>query len=307
MSRRFPPPAAALRKAARITVLMLLPLVAVALVAGGESILPAMMALMAAAVVPFCTRRQALFFTVGLIATGVAAVAAAGAFWAVVGLVVVSSLVAGLASRVSAGVFGVAPVTAVVLGTEGQDLSVWRTGLVMAGVVVYVIVIMALGKIHIPATPVPWGVAVRHALVMALACGSATALVLHYDWPRGYWLVMTLAVVLRPYVGDSLHREVQRVVGTVAGAVIAGMLSPLPRPGQFVLAAACMMLMLAYAMLKDYVLQVTFLTPMVVFLVGSGTIESTLSEDLRRVVYTVGACLVGGALALLLARKEESA
>lgn len=302
----FPPPVRILRTAALVTVVLLVPLVAAALIGGGDALSPAVMGLMSAAVIPFCTRRQALGFTVGLVVTGTLATAAAGSTAAVVALVVVASLAAGLASRVSAGVYGVAPIVAAVLGMGPSGVSPLRAGVVMAGVCAYVTLVMVLAKVHVAPTPVPWEVAVRHALVMAAACGTATAIGLHYAWPRASWLVMTLAIVLRPYAGESLRRNVQRVTGTVAGAAIAVLLSPLPRPWQVVFAAVCMTLMLAYLMLKNYTLQVTFMTPMVVFLISSGAVEDTLNTDGLRVLYTVAACAVGGALALLLARQEQT-
>ena len=78
--------------------------------------------------------------------------------------------------------------------------------------------------------------------VMAIACGAATAVAVHYDWPKAYWLVMTLAIVLRPYAVDSLERNRQRVIGTLAGAILAAAAVPLPRPVLLVSAAICMSL-----------------------------------------------------------------
>lgn len=298
----FPPPAKTLRTATLLAVVLLIPLVVAGLVGGGTAILPAAMGLMAASVAPFCTRRQAAGFIVGLVVTGTVATAVVGNPVAIVIVMVLSCLLAGLSSRVSAGVFGVAPVVVAVLALDPQGATVLQTGVVMAAVAAYVAVAVHLSKVHVDPTPVPGGVALRHGLIMAAACGAATALALHYQWPRSYWLVMTLAIVLRPYAHDSLIRNRDRVVGTLAGAVLAGLLSPLPRGWQLLLAAVCMALMLSYVMLKNYVLQVTFLTPMTVFLVSSGSLSDTLNVDGLRVLYTVSACAVGGALALLLAR-----
>ena len=66
----FPPPIRTLRTAALVTVVLLVPLVAASLIVGGEALLPAVMGLMSATVIPFCTRRQALGFIVGLAVTG---------------------------------------------------------------------------------------------------------------------------------------------------------------------------------------------------------------------------------------------
>lgn len=298
----FPPPAKTLRIAVLVAVVLLIPLV-VAVVLGGETaILPAAMGLMAASVAPFCTLRQSLLFVGGLVIAGMLATAAVGSPVAIVALMVVTCLAAGLASRVSAGVFGVAPIAVAVLALNPQGATVLQTGVVMAAMGAFVVLVVRLAKVHVEVKPVPHGVALRHAIVMAAACGAATALAVHYEWTRSYWLVMTLAIVLRPYARESLVRNRDRVLGTVAGAVLAGMLSPLPRGWQMLLAAICMALMLSYVMLKNYLLQVTFMTPMTVFLVSSGSMNDTLAVDRQRLLYTVIACTAGGVLALLLAR-----
>lgn len=298
----FPPPAKVLRIAVLVAVVLLIPLVVAVVVGGDTAILPAAMGLMAASVAPFCTPRQAVIFVGGLVVAGMLATAAVGSPVAVVALMVVTCLAAGLASRVSAGVFGVAPIAVAVLALNPQGATVLQTGVVMAAMGGFVVLVVHLAKVHVEVKPVPYAVALRHAIVMAGACGAATALALHYEWTRSYWLVMTLAIVLRPYAHESLLRNRDRVLGTVAGAVLAGMLSPLPRGWQMLLAAICMALMLSYVMLKNYLLQVTFMTPMTVFLVSSGSMNDTLAVDGQRLLYTVIACTAGGVLALLLAR-----
>jgi uncharacterized membrane protein YccC len=73
-----------------------------------------------------------------------------------------------------------------------------------------------------------------------------------------------------------------------------------------VMAAICMTLMFAYMAQKDYVLQVTFMTPMVIFLVSSGSVGETFYLDGLRVLYTVAACVVGGLVSLALARGPDA-
>jgi len=70
-----------------------------------------------------------------------------------------------------------------------------------------------------------WDSAVlRHALRVAAAGGLAAALTraLHID--RGYWLTLTVVVVLQPYTSATVQRGLQRVTGTIAGAVVAALL-----------------------------------------------------------------------------------
>jgi hypothetical protein len=300
----FPPPKHALILGIKLTVVLLIPLVAVSLIVGGKALLPAVMGFLAVAVMPYCTRKQAAGFLLGLVATGVLATMAARTWWAVL-VVILACMGAGLASRVSAGVFGMAPIVASILALDPPKNSPLVVGLVMLAVGTYVGLILHIMKFHIEAKPLAWDVAVRHAVVMSVACGAATAVALYFDWPKAYWPVMTMAIVLKPYRSDSLVHNRQRILGTLLGAVIAVVLSPVPRPAQLLLAAICMTLMFAYIVLQDYVLQVAFMTPMIIFLVSTGTVSDTLHFDALRVLYTISACVVGGVLAMGLARRDH--
>ncbi len=300
----FPPPTASLVSGIKIAVVLLVPLVAVAIITGGDGVLAATMALLSVTTAIFCDLRQQAVLLPGVVLTGFLATAAYGNPVAVVGVVVLACVVAGLMSRVSAGVYGVVPIAASVLALDQPRQSPTGVAIVMAVMCVYVAIVVAVLKVHFDAVPVTWDVAIRHALVMAVACGGATAVAVHYQWPKSYWLVMTLAVVLRPYATESLVKSERRVVGTIAGAIVAAALSPLPRSLQAVFAAACLALLMTYMIEKNYVLQVTFTTPLVIFLVSTGTVDDTLTLDGLRVLYTVGAAVVGGLLSLALARQQ---
>lgn len=302
----FPPPRHALLTGVKLTVVLLIPLVAASLVIGGRAILPAVMGFLAVAVVPYCTRQQAVGFVFALTITGVVSTLAAGTWWAVV-VVMITCLLAGLASKVSAGVFGMAPIVASILSLVPPKNSPLIVGVVMLSVGVYVAVIVHVMKFHRQPVPVTWEVAARHGVVQALACGATTAVAVQFDLEKGYWLVMTMAIVLRPYRDASLTHNRERILGTVAGATIAALLSPLPRPWQVLFAAVCLTLFFAYVALQNYVMQVTFMTPMIVFLVSTGTVANTLHMDGLRLLYTVSACAVGGMLAMLLARQDRVA
>lgn len=293
--------------ALKVTAVVLIPLVLVSWLVGGDAVLPGVLALLSVAFVPYCTLRQAIVMCAALVAVGTLGTMAYGHDVAVVSLVVVTCLVAGLLSRFSAGVFGVGPIVAAVASLDTPQNKPIVVALVMTAVCAYVVLVVRLMKVNLEPAPVPLDVAKRHAVVMAVACGAATAVALYFDMPKAYWLVMTLAIVLRPYALDSLVKNRQRVLGTVAGAMIAALLSPLPRPWQVLMAAVCMTLMFAYMAQRDYVLQVTFMTPMVIFLVSSGSVDDTFYLDGLRLAYTVGACVAGGLVSLALVRGPDAA
>jgi len=69
----------------------------------------------------------------------------------------------------------------------------------------------------------------RHAIRMGLALGSAYFLALALPWgSHPYWLVLSVAVVLRGTLGDTLARRNARVVGTMLGCLLVVALSLVP-------------------------------------------------------------------------------
>jgi uncharacterized membrane protein YccC len=111
---------------------------------------------------------------------------------------------------------------------------------------------------------------------------------------RGYWMTITVIVILQPYTGITTQRALQRVIGTVVGAIITAALGALlhdPRAIlvlSFVFAAACVALLPV-----NYAAFSVFLTPTFVLLAEASAGDWHLAGT--RVLNT----LLGGALALL--------
>jgi uncharacterized membrane protein YccC len=132
--------------------------------------------------------------------------------------------------------------------------------------------------------------ALRLAVVATLAVGVAQAL----QMKRGYWLTITVIVILQPYTGATTHRALQRVIGTVLGGLLTAALGALfhdPRAIlvlSFLFAAACVALLPV-----NYAAFSIFLTPTFVLLAESSAGDWHLAGT--RVLLT----LLGGALALV--------
>lgn len=78
-----------------------------------------------------------------------------------------------------------------------------------------------------PSSPV-----LRHALRSALALGSVFALSHLLPWAtRPYWMLLSVAVVLRGTLDDTLSRRNWRVLGTLIGCVAAAVLLPIAGEG----------------------------------------------------------------------------
>lgn len=73
--------------------------------------------------------------------------------------------------------------------------------------------------------------ALRHAIRAALAVGAGYALAYWLPWAsRDYWVLMTIVVVLRGSLAQTLDRRDQRVLGTMLGSLLAAGLLALQPP-----------------------------------------------------------------------------
>ena len=89
---------------------------------------------------------------------------------------------------------------------------------------------------------------------------------------HSYWIVMTVALVLKPDFGSVFVRGLQRGLGTVVGVVLGfGIVLLLPDPPLLLLGIAVMTAILPYAILRNYGMFSTFLTPLVLLLVELAT------------------------------------
>jgi len=133
--------------------------------------------------------------------------------------------------------------------------------------------------------------ALRFGLVTAVAIGIDRSLAV----PFGYWIPLTVTVVLKPYAGSTLTRAGQRLSSTIAGVSVGVLLLPLltAAPARAVVAAAAFFASLA-VLPRNYGVAIFFLS------IGIVPIEAMLGGEtgweigLLRIVNTC----VGGALAL---------
>ena len=143
----------------------------------------------------------------------------------------------------------------------------------------------------------PGSLIVRFALRVAVVTTIAVALVETLELKRGYWLTITVIVILQPYTGVTLTRALQRVIGTVLGALLAAGLGIFFHDERSVLVIATIFVACCVALLPlNYAAFSVFLTPTFVLLAEASAGDWHLAGT--RVVNT----LLGGALALAGAR-----
>ena len=142
-----------------------------------------------------------------------------------------------------------------------------------------------------------WGSPIlRHATRLAAGTGAGIAVARFADVPHGYWIPLTVLMVLRPETAHTYTRCVGRVAGNALGIVVASVITTLWHPaGLSAAVLAVVVLGIAYAISSfGYVALSAALAASVVFLIDvTGTAGAGTMAD--RVIAT----LIGGALAIL--------
>lgn len=85
---------------------------------------------------------------------------------------------------------------------------------------------------------------------------------------RSYWVVLTVAIILKPDYGSVFARALQRAIGTIVGAVLgAAILAVVPYGPWLLLPFGVLAALLPYGKSRNFGLAATFLTPFVVLLI----------------------------------------
>jgi uncharacterized membrane protein YccC len=143
----------------------------------------------------------------------------------------------------------------------------------------------------------PDSLILRYALRLGIVTAAAVALTSLLGLKRGYWVTITVVIILQPYTGATTLKAMQRVLGTVLGGMLTAALGALFHdpiailPLAFVFAALCVALLPL-----NYAAYSVFLTPTFVLIAEANAGDWHLAGV--RIVNT----LLGGALALLGAR-----
>ena len=110
----------------------------------------------------------------------------------------------------------------------------------------------------------------RHALRLAVVAAIGEIIAQASGLPHGYWIALTIVIVLRPDYASTIYRGVQRAGGTVIGVGLGAATVLLLHAGTAALVAAAGVTMtIAYAVFAvSYLLYAVFLTDFVVILLA---------------------------------------
>jgi hypothetical protein len=135
----------------------------------------------------------------------------------------------------------------------------------------------------------------EHALRLAVASTIAVALFKLLRLERGYWLTITVLVIVKPAFADTRRRTSERVLGSVTGGALAALIAACVHNVVILDVLLVVFSVLAYSHLRyHYGLFVFFLTPFVVLM--AETLQSTPWQiALTRIFDT----MMGAAIALI--------
>ncbi len=143
----------------------------------------------------------------------------------------------------------------------------------------------------------PHSVVLRHALRLALATTLAAAATTVMEVDHGYWVTVTVVVILQPWTSSTILKGLQRIAGTAIGAMIAVTATTWVDDPLAFAAIVFLFCSASVALLPvNYVVFSVLLTPAFVLLAELGS--GNFSLGWVRVIDTV----LGGGLALVAAR-----
>jgi hypothetical protein len=191
------------------------------------------------------------------------------------------------------------------LGHPPTAADLWLMALVSAISVLWGIGMAAAGGLRGPTKPPP-RLGPQHAAAFAaikgLAVGATTWFVvdLHIGH-AGAWMIMTLVIIVRPTIGDTWTRTLQRSAGTLAGfmvALLVGLVFPWPLVAYTVGTLLMVVALVERAKGQPYWRYVALLTPAVVLMEGAD--GNVVTTDIERLVATfVGAAVALAVIAIL--------
>ena len=176
---------------------------------------------------------------------------------------------------------------------EGPVADRALAALAGGGLAVVVLAVALVVGLRPEAPPLP---AVRPEVLLphavrfgiAAACGVAVAAALSLG--HGYWLALTIAVVLRPGLAPTAERVAQRLAGTLLGGLLGALVIELvPSDAVLVAVSAELVGLAAGLMASEYRLAATFITGGVLAMLDIGHAVSVSLVDDRLLATVIGA------------------
>jgi len=106
-----------------------------------------------------------------------------------------------------------------------------------------------------------------YALRVAIGLCIGVFIYKFFKIDHGHWIALTMMIVIQPYFGATRKKGIERIVGTVGGIILGGVIMLLPLPHQaFVGLLVVVSFFVAYFLRNNYKVGVFFTTVMMVVL-----------------------------------------
>jgi uncharacterized membrane protein YccC len=154
----------------------------------------------------------------------------------------------------------------------------------------------------------PGSLLLQHSLRVSLVAALGSTLYYLFDIPRGYWIVLTVMILLQPEFGSTWEKTRDRLLGTLAGAGLGTVLLMSSSTLPFAFLAACIAgccFLFAYYQPKNYKVAVVFVTVMLVSMLEIAEHIDWHIALYRMLSTTIGGVLAVGAAYLLWPRWEN--
>ena len=139
----------------------------------------------------------------------------------------------------------------------------------------------------------------QYTLRIVLCLAAAEALVLMWPYGHGYWIAITVAIVVHRNLQEALPRALERAGGTVGGVLLCGALM-FAAPSVWGLIATIAVLAALRPLLREtnYTVYAAVMTPLVILLLDYGQAPS-LATVMDRLVATLAGCTLALTLGYL--------
>lgn len=165
-----------------------------------------------------------------------------------------------------------APLMPAVIGMQHHLGSPFAVIAVVAASAVLFGLLLPLTKMSLPQEKMPWQLAWVHGLLLAVLSAVGMSIVLRLGWGHGFWLLIGICMVLLPVRGKARQVGMARVAGSVAGAILAELLSLISLQPAFLLSVAgiAYVIGIAYSVEGNQPVYITFLTLGVIMIAATG-------------------------------------
>lgn len=135
----------------------------------------------------------------------------------------------------------------------------------------------------------------KYALRVSIGLCLAVFLFKFFQIDYGYWIALTMIIVIQPYYGATRRKGAERILGTLAGVILGGLIMLLPLSHQtFVVLLVIVSFFVAYFLRNNYKIGVFFVTVMMVILM-----QLTERGSLELIGWRVTSTLLGAILAVV--------